>query len=347
MLGVLWLDHDWLKERGCNPDLKCSNIEEREKLIELADEIMSCELPEESEKDPEQTMLRDFVLESQIHRHTDACKRTVKKKGGDKDQLLTLKKKDGDKDQLVVCRFGFPKLVSERSLLAIPIEEKFPALTEEEKKEKLKLYKEILLKVKTLLSNQKELDVSMSFNQFYETIGCSKEIYEEAISTTEKGNVLILKRGFKEIWINNYNPNWLMAWNANMDIQLAHDPYAVLTYIVKYVSKDESGMTTFLKDALRKTKHLSRDEQVKALKTAWLTHRQIGASETVYRLIPGLYLTQSNTRCVFVATGYPENRHHFFKKVAESENYELDIDAVMEEVVDYYSDHEEELGGHP
>ena len=85
MLGVLWLDHDWLKERGCNPDLKCSNIEEREKLIELADEIMSCELPEESEKDPEQTMLRDFVLESQIHRHTNACERIVKKKDGDKD----------------------------------------------------------------------------------------------------------------------------------------------------------------------------------------------------------------------------------------------------------------------
>ena len=77
-----------------------------------------------------------------------------------------------------------------------------------------------------------------------------------------------------EVWTNNYNPNWLKAWNANIDFQLAHDPYAILTYICSYVGKDESGMTQWLKDALRATKHLAREEQLKALKTAWLTHRR-------------------------------------------------------------------------
>ena len=117
------------------------------------------------------------------------------------------------------------------------------------------------------------------------------------------------------------------------------------------MGKDETGMTKFLKDALGKTKHLSREEQLKALKVTWLTHRQIGASETVYRLIPGFHLTESNVGCVFVATGYPENRSLFFKKVSDKnpknakddENIDMDIDMVLEQFVDYYSDHEDEL----
>ena len=123
-----------------------------------------------------------------------------------------------------------------------------------------------------------------------------------AISTTKQGKVVILKRRVAEIWINNYNPLWLKCWNANMDFQFAIDEYAIVTYIVSYVGKDETGMTKFLKDALKETKHLSREDQLRALKTAWLTHRQIGASETVYRLIPGFHLTESNIACVFVAT---------------------------------------------
>ena len=53
-------------------------------------------------------------------------------------------------------------------------------------------------------------------------------------------------------------------------------------------------MTQSLKDVLFKTKHLSRFEQLNALKQAWMKLRQIGASEAVYRLLPGLQLKSSN-----------------------------------------------------
>ena len=43
-----------------------------------------------------------------------------------------------------------------------------------------------------------------------------------------------------------------MAWNANMDIQMAIDPYAGITYIINYMNKDETGLTKFMKDALKK-----------------------------------------------------------------------------------------------
>ena len=258
-IGVLWFDHAWLKEEGFRPDLKSDDKERfAEKLAKLAHSIMSCKIPEEVEDDDEQNMLRDFVLEVQQHKHTGTCR----------------KKK-------TICRFDFPKPVSEKTILAIPIDERYPNLLEKEKKEKLKKYEGILLKAKEVLSDE-NLDANMTYDQFYQKVECSKNDYEEAISTTVQGNVIILERKVKEVWTNTYNPNWLKCWNGNMDIQLAHNPYAVLTYITSYVGKDETGMTQFLKDALGKTKHLSREEQLKALKVAWLTHRQIGASETVY-----------------------------------------------------------------
>ena len=97
----------------------------------------------------------------------------------------------------------------------------------------------------------------------------------------------------------------------------ALDPYAVITYIVSYISKDETNMTEALKDILFKTKHLTKFEQLTALKTAWMKLRQIGASEAVYRLLSGLKLKSSNIACVFVASGFFENRSVFFQKIDE------------------------------
>ena len=89
----------------------------------MADSIISCGIPDESEDNDEQNMLRDFVLEVQQHKHTGTC---TKKN--------------------TVCRFNFPKPVSETTVLAIPIDEKYPKLEDEERKKKLEKYKDILLK---------------------------------------------------------------------------------------------------------------------------------------------------------------------------------------------------------
>ena len=58
-----------------------------------------------------------------------------------------------------------------------------------------------------------------------------------------------MKRNVKDRFINNFNPEMLDAWNANHDIQLALDPYAVISYIVNYMNKDETQMTKNLKEA--------------------------------------------------------------------------------------------------
>ena len=317
--GVLWLDFNWLKHwlyqqwdkmedkkkedhdwwRKKEEDFEKSKIQfdldeknDRDMVVKLVDLMISCKIPK---KEKDET-LNDYVPKLQKHRHSGTCWKKGK----------------------LNCRFGFPKLPSEKTLIAIPIDERFPKWSKEKKEEKLKRYTEILEKAKLVLSDKK-LDVNMSYEKFYEAVGATKKEYDNAISTTKKGKVIVLERTVGDIWINNYNPLWLKCWNANLDIQYAIDEYAIITYVVSYVGKDESGMTQFLKDVLHKTKGMERKEQLRALKMAWLTHRQIGASETVYRILPGLHLKDSNIACIFVSSGFPENRAALFIKVIEGE----------------------------
>ena len=67
----------------------------------------------------------------------------------------------------------------------------------------------------------------MEFEDFLKILGVTKKEYIKYCSITERGKVLLLKRSIKERFINTYNPEWLTAWNANMDIQVALDPYTV------------------------------------------------------------------------------------------------------------------------
>ena len=73
--------------------------------------------------------------------------------------------------------------------------------------------------------------------------------YEKAISTTTSGSVVVLKRNPKDCNVNNYNPNILKAWQANMDIQNVMNPYACIMYIASYMTKSEKSMGELLKQA--------------------------------------------------------------------------------------------------
>ena len=55
--------------------------------------------------------------------------------------------------------------------------------------------------------------------------------------------MIILKRRPDEMWVNNYNPIFLKAWQANMDIQFCMDSYAIITYITDYLTKGDAGLT--------------------------------------------------------------------------------------------------------
>ena len=56
-----------------------------------------------------------------------------------------------------------------------------------------------------------------------------------------------------------------------MDVQLAFDTFALITYIVSYIGKDETGLTKMLMECLKQVKGQPMNEQMKALKLCFVT----------------------------------------------------------------------------
>ena len=64
--------------------------------------------------------------------------------------------------------------------------------------------------------------------------------------------------------------------------------FSVLSYTTDYYSKDESGITEHLKQALKecKSENLSVRQTMHVLKRGYMAKRQIGQCEAIYRVLP-------------------------------------------------------------
>ena len=301
--GVCWIEKKELIHRQIFGDL----MDNEEEALKLADELISCALPED---EPE---LRTIVSQVQKHKHTPSCL-----------------KYDG------VCRYGFPKLPSPRTVLSKPLD---PEMEEKERNEKKAKASKILGKAKKLLNdleakkllNDPSLDENMTLEEFYASIGTTEDEYVEALQISERGKVLVLKRKINERMINNYSPEMLLAWNANMDIQLVVDPYAVISYIASYMNKTDTETTPFLRETLHATAGKETKEKLRALKEAYIGHRQCGASEAAYKVNPSLRMKDSNIATVFVTTGFPKNRSIFYRRIKDEEENSVDHEVETED----------------
>ena len=112
------------------------------------------------------------------------------------------------------------------------------------------------------------------------------DVYEEALGVSQTGYKMIHKRDINEIFVNNYNTEWIINWNANMDLQLCLDFYAVITYISDYYSKDDSGAMGHIREALRQAGNESLQAKLSLVIHTFLTHRQIGESEGFFKIFP-------------------------------------------------------------
>ena len=65
--------------------------------------------------------------------------------------------------------------------------------------------------------------------------GVDPQCYLEAVQEqTRKGINIILARDVDEMYINNYNPEWILAWDGNIDFSVCLDFFGVITYITDY-----------------------------------------------------------------------------------------------------------------
>ena len=112
--GVFWLCHEDIKDFTDND----GNLD-KDKLPSLIDEWISCSTNTEDE------VLNELVKDLNVHRHTKSCRKYG-----------------------TICRFHFPKLPSDETLIASPLPDE---LDEDEKQQKLESAKELLDKVKEFL----------------------------------------------------------------------------------------------------------------------------------------------------------------------------------------------------
>ena len=313
--GVLWLDLPELDTsfpgikaifKSISKDIRFNDLQIGI-LQKFIDKFISCSL-----EDPN---VSGIVKEVQIHHHTQTCR------------------KYGSK-----CRFGYPKFPSEETIIAQPLDpDNFPS--EEHFKDHEKRLQDALERVKFVLENMdirygqdkfftEHLIPKITIDDILEHAGISKDLrnartlYYEALKTSKKGKIIILQRTVQEVWVNNYNPEWILAWNGNMDIQLCLDFYAICTYITDYYTKDETGTLGPLLEAARELHGKTQKEKMKALANVFSSHRSVGESEAYYKLFQELHLSHSSVTVKSVMSGFPHKRNVFLRKVLDDDENE-------------------------
>ena len=111
-----------------------------------------------------------------------------------------------------------------------------------------------------------------------------KKNYTNTLSCSTAGLNVVLQRDIDEVMLNSFNPEWTGAWNGNTDVQLTLDFHAVITYITEYLTKDDTSVMKNLVDALKSSKIVGLKEKMSFLMNTWLTHRQMGEAETIYKI---------------------------------------------------------------
>ena len=99
-----------------------------------------------------------------------------------------------------------------------------------------------------------------------------------------KSRFYVLKRKEGEENINAYNPALLLAWQANMDIQMIGSVYGTASYICSYMCKGESEeVKKAIRDSINSLPpQASIRTKLSKLGNTMLSHRQLSGQEAAY-----------------------------------------------------------------
>ena len=142
------------------------------------------------------------------------------------------------------------------------------------------------------------------------------ERYEQAvIEQPRKGSEVLLQRDIDEIFVNNYNAEWIVNWNANIDLSPVYDYYGTITYVTDYFTKDSTGLTEVLKTAMKQlSEEKDMREKCNEMANLFLTHRQVGECEAIYKLFANMNMTYSSIATIFVPTEPKGHRRQFLQR---------------------------------
>ena len=226
-----------------------------------------------------------------------------------------------------ICRFGFPLPPLPRTMLLYPLEEN----VDKYKKKNTELLKAM---------NEYKDNIDMTFEEFLENIAkMDFEDYIKCIRSSLKAPKVFLKRQTKNMRINLFNEGILLAWKANLDIQIVLEPYGCASYIVGYISKSQRGMSAQLDAAAKEARkgNLDLKKQVRHIGNVFSNCVEVSAQEAVY-LDLQIPLTKCTRDIVFINTSVPEERIFLLKpKAALDELPDESTDVESDNVIQRYS----------
>ena len=226
-----------------------------------------------------------------------------------------------------ICRFGFPLPPLPRTMLLYPLEED----VEKYKKKNTDLLKAM---------NEYKDNVDITFEEFLENFAkMDFDNYIKCIRSSLKAPKVFLKRKAKDMRINLFNEGILLAWKANLDIQIVLEPYGCAAYIVGYISKSQRGMSAQLDAAAKEARkgNLDLKKQVRHIGNVFSNCVEVSAQEAVY-LDLQMPLTKCTRDIVFVNTSVPEERIFLLKpKAALDELPAESTDVESDNIIQRYS----------
>ena len=255
-----------------------------------------------------------IALEVNTHRHTATCTK-------------------GGRSQ---CRFHYPRCPAPHSIVCQALPD---SLSKKEKKDTLERYETIICRVKSFCddpdrvkevmdAHSKDLETTPELHQagleariqmMCKEIDVDYKDYISALSCCQVGYSVVLRRDLDEVYVNSFNREFIRAWDGNMDMQFVLDPFAVSTYVVDYVSKDDTAVARKMKEAIKNDKNLSLQQQMTKMGNFYVQFRQIGEAEAWYRLLPSLKLQNSNVDVMFVSTNLKNERSSRFRKATQKD----------------------------
>ena len=208
------------------------------------------------------------LVELQTHKHS----RTCRKKGK------------------AICRFGFPLPPLPRTMLLYPLEEDVDQ------------FKKKHAELQRAMNENKDNDVS--FAEFLETVAkMTLEDYIKCIRSSLNAPIVFLKRAPNEMRVSLFNGKILLAWKANLDIQIVLEPYGCASYVVGYISKSQRGMSAQLEAAAKEARKGNSDikKQVRHIGNFFSNCVEVGAQEAVYLALQ-IPLTKGTREVAYVNT---------------------------------------------
>ena len=186
--------------------------------------------------------------------------------------------------------------------------------------------KELWIQVKKLLNSYGlGNETRETFEVMLEQLNMSYDDYILAVCSTIIRPQFYPKRRPCEICINNYMCNCLHIWRANHDIQPCLSPYAMIEYILNYVTKGQKGMSAQMEKACKDANKGNMDlkQSVQHIGNVFLNAVETGQEEAAFLLLQAA-MTFMSREPVFINTSPTSERTFLVKSKKQLEQLDPD-----------------------